>query len=84
MINSYLIMVQFEIGKTYGCRSICDSDCIFSYTILGRTAKMVVIYSPIARKARKCKVREYDGAETIYPEGYYSMCPIIRADRLIW
>ena len=34
-------MNQFQIGRTYNTRSICDHDCIFSFTILSRTAKTV-------------------------------------------
>lgn len=32
-------MKKFEIGKEYFTRSICDSECIFSIKITGRTAK---------------------------------------------
>jgi hypothetical protein len=32
---------QFQIGRTYSTRSICDHNCIFAFTILGRTAKTV-------------------------------------------
>ena len=32
---------QFQVGRTYATRSICDYDCIFSFTILARTAKTV-------------------------------------------
>ena len=31
-------MKKFEIGKEYFTRSICDSECIFSIKITGRTA----------------------------------------------
>lgn len=34
-------MKKFEIGKEYFTRSICDSECIFSIKITGRTAKTV-------------------------------------------
>ena len=32
---------QFQVGRTYATRSICDYDCILSFTILARTAKTV-------------------------------------------
>ena len=33
-------MAQFQVGKTYATRSACDHDCIFSFTILARTANL--------------------------------------------
>jgi len=77
------VMIQFEIGKTYGSRSICDSDCIFEYVIIGRTAKQLTMVNWKGETVRK-GVREQDGEEVCYPEGRYSMCPIIRASRRVY
>lgn len=70
----------FEVGKTYTCRSACDWDCVFEYTVVKRTAKRVTLRT----KHGKTMVRGvsvYDGSEYCKPEGDYSMCPIIRASR---
>ena len=32
---------QFQVGRTYGTRSIRDYGCIHSFTILARTAKTI-------------------------------------------
>ena len=34
-------MKQFETGKTYTTRSICDQNCIFSITVISRTASTI-------------------------------------------
>lgn len=74
-------MKKFEIGKTYSMRSICDHNCVWTYTVTARTAKTITISD--GEKTLKCrviqKVSEYRGAETIYPLGQYSMAPSLTA-----
>lgn len=67
-------MEQFEIGKSYTTRSICNHDCIYSITIASRTAKTIK-----TTDGKTLRVGEYEGAETVKPFGTYSMCPVIRA-----
>lgn len=76
-------MKQFEIGKTYSTSSICDSNCIWSYTITERTACTVTATDKFGetRTFRISKKHsEYRNAETFLPEGSYSMCPMISAE----
>ncbi len=72
-------MTQFQIGKTYATRSICDHDCIFSHEILARTAKTVTIkvHGKIVRRG----LSSYQGVEQFKPYGNYSMCAVLQADR---
>jgi hypothetical protein len=70
---------KFEIGKTYATRSICDHDCIFSFTILARTAKQVTI--KVHDKVVRRGLTEWNGVEQFKPFGNYSMCAIISADK---
>ena len=70
---------KFEIGKTYSCRSSCDWDCVFSYTVVARTAKRVTLEAHGERTVRG--IYMVDGVEACRPEGSYSMCPSIRANR---
>jgi hypothetical protein len=72
-------MIKFEINKTYYCNSICDSDCKMEYTITKRSSKSVWINE----KRFKINISLNDGNEFIYPEGKYSMCPILRAERVV-
>lgn len=72
------LTIQFQAGKTYWTRSITDYDTIFSFTIMGRTAKTVTIQ--VHGKTVKRGVSVYDGREQFKPFGTYSMCAIISAD----
>lgn len=74
-------MNKFEIGKTYSMRSICDSDCVWTYTVTARTAQTITITD--GEKVQKCRINklysEYRNAETVFPLGHYSMCPSLTA-----
>lgn len=71
---------QFETGRTYWTRSICDHDCIFSFAILARTAKQVTIN--VHGKQVRRGIQIWDGVETFAPFGKYSMSATIKADRV--
>ena len=72
-------IAQFEVGKTYYTRSICNHDCVFSVKVLKRTEKTVVVLKD--GKEKRCKISlSWNGKEeTITPWGVYSMCPVIGA-----
>lgn len=74
-------MRKFEVGKEYKMRSICDSNCICSYTVTARTPQTITLTDGdktfklrIIKKTSECR-----GAETVYPLGQYSMCPMLSA-----
>jgi hypothetical protein len=69
---------QFEVGKTYATRSICDSETWFAFTILSRTAKQITteVHGKIVRRG----LYIYEGVEQFRPYGTYSMRAIIGAD----
>jgi hypothetical protein len=69
---------QFEVGKTYATRSVCDHDTIYSFVILGRTAKQVAV--TVRGKTVKRGLSVYEGVEQFKPFGNYSMCAVIGAD----
>lgn len=71
-------MTKFELNQTYSCRSICDYDCIFSFTILNRTAKTVTIEVHGEQVRRGIQI--HNDCEQFKPFGTYSMCAIISAD----
>lgn len=68
---------QFQTGRTYSVRSLCDYDCIFQFEVLGRTDKTVTI--KVHGEPTRRKVKLVDGVETIDPLGRYSMSPVLRA-----
>jgi len=69
--------IKFEVGRTYGARSACDSDCVFSFKVVKRTDKTVWLEAHGKVKARR--VREHFGAECCDPNGRYSMSPVLFA-----
>ncbi len=71
-------MTQFEIGKEYTTRSICDNNCVFSITITGRTAK-TVSYNYLGR-SRRSVLHVYLFGYWIQPDRY-CMAPPFRASR---
>jgi len=72
---------RFEAGLTYETPSICDSECIFKIKVLRRTAKSVWIVGGSVKEVERRKISIYEGTESIYPFGKYSMCAVITADR---
>jgi hypothetical protein len=76
-------MTQFEVGKTYSCRSLCDYECIWSFTVISRTGKTIVVLEDSKAEAKSlrinAKLSEYNGAETVFPLGRYSMAPTLVA-----
>lgn len=74
-------MKKFEIGKKYSMESICDSNCIWSYTVIARTAQTVTITdgSNTLKLRISKKTSEYRGSETVYPLGQYSLAPMLSA-----
>ena len=74
-------MTKFEIGKTYTCRSACNHEAIWSFTVTARTASTITVMSDegVQRFKISKKISNYRGAESIYPFGQYSMAPILSA-----
>ena len=75
-------MKQFETGKTYRMRSICDHECVWEFKVKARTAQMITLADEKGKelKCRICKqVSEWNKAETVYPLGRYSMAPSLTA-----
>lgn len=77
-------VLTFQVGQTYQVRSIGDHNCVWSFVVVGRTAKTVKIRheSPInGREVTSHRPTVWDGEETIKPLGSYSMAPMLRAGR---
>ena len=76
-IQKEVTTMKFETGKTYSTRSICDSECIFSFEVLKRTAKTLTLKHH--GETFKRGIYMYEGREHCRALGYFSMCPIISA-----
>jgi hypothetical protein len=69
---------KFEVGKTYTMRSICDYNCIWTYTIKSRTASTITTECGKTLRIIK-KLTEWNGSESVRPDGSYSMSPVLKA-----
>lgn len=72
-------MNQFTQGQELSARSIGDHNCVFTSTVIKRTAKTVTI--KVHGESKRCKIHsdQYSNGEYIFPFGRYSMAPIFRA-----
>ena len=85
-------MKRFEVGKRYWAFSPCDMSCTWEYEVIKRTEKMITL-KPIEpewmreenrEKVRRVKVlTDNSDEEWARPLGSYSMCPILRAGRIL-
>lgn len=75
-------MKRFEIGSTYSMRSIMNHECVWRYTVTGRTAQTVTVTDGKETKRLRIshKYSTYRDAETVFPLGQYSMAPMLTAD----
>ena len=76
---------RFEIGKKYRHGYIGDSQLFTTYKVVNRTKCFVHLeattthWNPI----KKVKTYNYEGIEHCRPDGYFSMCPILAADKQV-
>lgn len=74
-------MRKFEIGNQYSMRSICDHECVWTYTVTARTESTITITD--GKEVKTCRIvkdlSQYRNAETVRPLGKYSMCPLLSA-----
>lgn len=73
---------KFVTGARYQMRSICDHDCIWSYTVERRTEKSVWLRDQAGKIERKA-IRIWQGVEQVMPLGSYSMAPCLNATKRI-
>jgi hypothetical protein len=74
---------RFLINNTYSTRSSCNNECVYSFAIIKRSEKCVWILEAGEKEIIRRKIIMYEGIETIYPLGKYSMAPILRANKNI-
>lgn len=73
-------VAKFKAGETYGSRSICDHNTIFSFKVVRRTAKTIWVTGE-DKQDKALRIKVWDGEETVKPLGSYSMAPVLRASR---
>ena len=69
---------KFIVGETYATSSVVDHELMYRFKVIGRTAQFVTLKELDNRgKEVRCKVHMYDGHESCFPKGRYSMCPVL-------
>lgn len=49
-------MKKFEVGKRYSMSSVCDHNCIWTYTVTARTAQTITITD--GTEVKKCRINK--------------------------
>lgn len=72
---------EFIVGNSYSMKSPCMHDCVWTYTVVKRTACTITITD--GKETKTCRISKghtaMRKAETIFPLGQYSMCPVLSA-----
>ena len=68
----------FTPGQNYSCRSVCDFNCTWAFTVTRRTAKTVWLKDD-RDQVKSFRVRVWDNVEQVQPLGNYSMAPVLCA-----
>lgn len=73
-------MTKFEINNIYTARCSMDHNSRINYRVIARTAKTVTIIDLLEGKTSRRSIQiGADGSEFIYPEGRYSMAPVLNS-----
>ena len=72
---------RFADGGRYSATSIGDSNCVWTWEVVSRTARFVTLRDGATGDVRRVGVYQWDGVERARPFGSYSMAPSISADR---
>lgn len=72
-------VARFAVGQTVTCRSACNSDCVWTFVVVARTARFVTLRDVDSDETMRVGVREHDGEEWASPFGSFSMAPVVRA-----
>lgn len=77
--------VKFEIGSSYEMGSVTNHETRYIFKVVARTVKTITLSN--GDEIIKCRINTAytlrSNAETVFPFGKYSMCPILKADNKI-
>jgi len=74
------IVRKFTPGTLVQATSFCDSNCVWTFEVVKRTAKFVTLVDVDTGDQTRTKIREgTDGSDWTMPFGSYSMAPVVRA-----
>ena len=81
-------MITFKLNARYTMKSPCDTNCVWTYEVVGRTAKTVKLVSigssgeQVDFRQSQCRVSAWNGVEQVKPLGSYSMAPVLTAEHM--
>ena len=77
---------SFQPGNVYSTASACDSNCIFRFKVIRRTASSVWVCpvrngNVLEEETKRRSIIKWDGEpERIFPMGKFSMAPMLSAN----
>ena len=75
---------KFSVGGTYSNRTVGNSNCTVTFTVVARTRCFVTTnVATCYAKRNRFKVSVWRGAEHVKPWGSYSMAPSVGADQRV-
>jgi hypothetical protein len=72
-------MKKFQVNNVYEARSLCNYDCVFSFTVIKRTKKQVTLKDNVTGEIFRRGIFIWQDNEACRPYGSYSMAPTINA-----
>lgn len=69
----------FRLGQIVTATSAFDSECIWTFEVIHRSAKFVTLRDVDTGDLLRVGVRVHYGEEWASPFGRYSMAPVVRA-----
>lgn len=74
---------KFKVGKSYFCRSACNHDCVWTFKVMKRTEKTVVLCGSFTdgKKQKSFRISSDNLTEWCMPLGRFSMAPVLFASR---
>lgn len=79
LVTTTTIPQTFQEGQTVSCTSACDSECVWTFEIIRRSAKFITLQDLRTRETYRVGIRVHDDEEWASPFGSYSMAPVVRA-----
>lgn len=69
-------LARFIVGGQASARSACDSDCVWTFDVVKRTAAFVTLRDVDTHDTYRVRIRESRGEEWALPFGTYSLAAV--------
>ena len=74
----------FESGNVYFDTAVSNHTTEYKYLMVRRTEKSawLVDLSDKSKQEKRCKIHTWKGEEMMFPDGQYSMCTVLKPNRI--